>query len=279
MAGREHGEDGVTAIRAFGLSHVGKVRAQNEDQFLVGTLHKVLEVQQTSLENREAVDYFTRADAQLLVVADGVGGSEGGRRASQIAVHTLTTYLGQTAGCYAGFDVEQEDEFLLRLERALGRAHDIVRSVGTETGGPATTLTLAVVIGARAYLAHVGDSRAYHFRGERLRQVTRDQTMGDFLAEEGVLTDEQARTGGLSNVLASAIGGPEMLPSIGVLDLQPGDTLLLCTDGLTKHVSDERLKAIVAGGGSAEGLCHALVDAALAGGGSDNVTVVVARAA
>jgi len=268
----------MTTIRAFGLTHVGRVRESNEDQFFIGTLHKVLEVQQTSLESKEAFDYFTRTDAQLLVVADGVGGSAGGRRASRIAVHTLTTYLSQTAGCYTGFDVEQEDEFLLRLEKALTRAHEVVRSVGTETGGPATTLTLAVVIGPRAYLAHVGDSRAYHFRGDRLRQVTRDQTMGEFLADEGALTEEQARAGPLSNVLSSAIGGSEMLPAIGVLDLQPKDTLLLCTDGLTKHVDDEAIKAMVAAGGSAEQVCRALVDAALAGGGTDNVTVVVARA-
>jgi serine/threonine protein phosphatase PrpC len=268
----------MTTIAAFGLSDVGKAREANEDQFFIGTVHKVLEVEQTSLESREAFDQLTRTDARLLLVADGVGGVEGGRRASRTAVHSLATYIGQTAGCYYAFDVEQEDEFLARLEKALGRAHQAVLSLGAGGQGPATTLTLAVVVGARAYIAHVGDSRAYHFRGERLRQFTRDQTMGDFLSDEGVLTDEQARTGPMSNVLASAIGGPEMLPSIGVLDLIPGDALLLCTDGLTKHVGDEVITAILAAAGPPEQACRALVDAALAGGGSDNVTVVVARA-
>lgn len=269
----------MTTITAFGLTDVGKRREANEDQFFVGTLHKVLEVEHTSLETREALEYFTRTDARLLLVADGVGGVVGGRRASQTAVHTLATYIGQTAGCWYAFDVEQEDEFLARLEKALARAHKAVLSLGTGGGqGPATTVTLAIIIGDRAYLAHVGDSRAYHFRGERLRQFTRDQTMGDFLAEEGVLTDEQARAGGLSNVLASAIGGPEMLPTIGVLDLVPGDALLLCTDGLVKHVSDDAIKAVLARNGTPEQACRELVDAALAGGGSDNVTVVVARA-
>ncbi len=268
----------MTTIAAFGLTDVGKRRQENEDQFFVGTLHKVLEVEHTSLESKEAFEHFTRTDARLLLVADGVGGVAGGRRASQTAVHTLATYIGQTAGCYYDFDVEQEDEFLQRLERALGRAHRAVLSLGRGGQGPATTLTLAVIIGARAYVAHVGDSRAYHFRGDRLRQVTRDQTMGDFLAEEGVLTDEQAKAGGLTNVLASAIGGQEMLPSIGVLDLLPGDALLMCTDGLPKHVSDDAIKAVLASGATPEQACRTLVDAALAGGGSDNVTVVVARA-
>lgn len=269
----------MTTIAAFGLTDVGKRREANEDQFFVGTLHKVLEVEGTSLESPEAFDYFTRTNARLLLVADGVGGVVGGRRASQTAVHTLTTYIGQTAGCYYDFDVEQEDEFISRLEKALARAHKAVLSLNRGGGqGPATTLTLAVVIRDRAYLVHVGDSRAYHFRGERLRQFTRDQTMGDFLSDEGVLTDEQARTGPLSNVLASAIGGPELLPTVGVLDLVPGDALLLCTDGLTKHVTDDAIRAVLASDATPEQACRTLVDAALAGGGSDNVTVVVARA-
>jgi serine/threonine protein phosphatase PrpC len=268
----------MTTIAAFGISDVGKVREQNEDQFFIGTLHKVLEVQQTSLEATEAFEHFTRTDARILLVADGVGGVSGGRRASQTAVHTLATYIGQTAGCYYDFDVEQEEEFLQRLEHALGRAHEAVRSLGGRSTGPATTVTLAVIIGARVYLAHVGDSRAYHFRAGRLRQVTRDQTMGDFLTNEGVITDAQAELGGLKNVLASAIGGPEMLPSIGILDLAAGDALLLCSDGLTKHVTDDAIREVLASPATPEMACRTLVDAALAGGGSDNVTVVVARA-
>ncbi len=268
----------MTTIAAFGLSDVGKVRETNEDQFFIGTLHKELEVQHTSLESREAFEHFTRTDAQLLLVADGVGGVSGGRRASQTAVHTLATYIGQTAGCYYDFDIEQESEFLARLERAFERAHEAVRELGGGGHGPATTLTLAVVIGARAYLVHVGDSRAYHMRGERLRQFTRDQTMGEYLADAGALSEEEARAGGLHNVLASAIGGPEMLPSIGLLDLLPGDALVLCSDGLTKHVNDDAIKGILAAGGTPEQACRALVDAALAAGGSDNVTVIVARA-
>jgi len=268
----------MTTIAAAGLSDVGKVREQNEDQFFIGTLHKTLEVEQTSLESKEAFEFFTRTDARILLVADGVGGVAGGRRASQTAVHTLATYIGQTAGCYYQFDVEQEHEFLARLETALGKAHEAVRSLGGRSTGPATTVTLVIVIGARAYIAHVGDSRAYHCRGGRLRQVTRDQTMGDFLSEEGVITDEQAASGGLMNVLASAIGGPEMLPSISILDLAAGDALLLCSDGLTKHVADDAISAVLASPATPETACRTLVDAALEGGGSDNVTVVVARA-
>ena len=268
----------MTTIAAFGLTDVGKVRETNQDQFFIGTLHKVLEVQQTSLESKEAFDHFTRTDAQLLLVADGVGGIAGGQRASQTAVHTLATYIGQTAGCYYDFNVEQEDEFLARLERAFGRAHEAVLSLGAGGRGPATTLTLVIVMGARAYVAHVGDSRGYHFRGGRLRQFPRDQTMGDLLTDEGLLTEEEARAGGLHNVLSSAIGARDMKPAIGLLDLASGDALLLCSDGRTKHVSDDAIKAVLATDSTPEQSCRALVDAALAGGGSDNVTVVVARA-
>ncbi len=268
----------MTTLAASGLTDVGKARAANEDQFFIGTLHKVLEVEQTSLAARESFEYFTRTDARLLLVADGVGGVEGGRRASQVAVHTLATYIGQTASCYYNFDVEQEEEFLQRLERALSRAHTAVRSLATGEGGPATTVTLAVVIGGRAYVAHVGDSRCYHLRGDRLRQATSDQTMGDYLSDAGAISAEEAKAGHFANILASAVGGHEMMPSLGLLDLLPGDTLLLCTDGLTKHVPDDAIKAILARDCSADVACRALVDAALEGGGSDNVTVVVARA-
>ena len=123
---------------------------------------------------------------------------------------------------------------------------------------------------------HVGDSRGYLLRRGRLRQFTKDQTMGDLFVDIGRLSKEQAEKLGLFNTLSSAVG-TDMAPTVGVLDLEADDALLLCTDGLTNHVPDERIAERLAGAQGAEESCRALVDDALAGGGRDNVTVIVAR--
>ena len=137
---------------------------------------------------------------------------------------------------------------------------------------------MAMLIWPRTYIVHVGDSRAFYFRKGRLRQLTRDQTTGEYMVDMGAWTEEQARAAPLASSLASALGSEELTPAIGLVDLQPGDTLLLCTDGLSKHVSDERIAEVLGGAASAEAACRALVEAALADGGTDNITTVVARA-
>jgi protein phosphatase len=210
------------------------------------------------------------------MVADGVGGSAGGGLASRSAVEALTEYVGQTAGCYYRLDVDTEHEFLDQLEAAVRKAHERVRSHTPKGRGPATTLTMVTLVWPRGYVIHVGDSRGYHWRAGRLRQFTQDQTMSELLVDEGVMTEEQARDSGMENVLSSALGA-DYIPSIGLIDFRVDDVLLLCTDGLTKHVSDEEIAAILQRETTAESTCRALVDAALEGGGSDNVTVVVCR--
>ena len=263
-------------LDVFGLTDIGKKRKANEDQFVIALMRKSLELEHTSLENTESLDRFGQATARLLMVADGVGGSVGGGLASSSAVQALTEYLGQTAGCYYKFDVDTEHEFLDQLEGAVQKAHERIQSHTPKGRGPATTLTMVTLVWPRGYVIHVGDSRGYHLRGGRLRQFTQDQTMGELLVEEGVMTEEQARDSGMHNVLSSALGA-DYIPSIGLIDFRFNDALLLCTDGLTKHVSDEEITAILERGEAAESTCRELVDAALEAGGTDNITVVVCR--
>jgi len=275
MARHSHGEVPMIDVQVRGRSDRGRVREANEDHYFIGVLRKLVEVQDTNLEVRDAVRELSKLDAYLLVVADGVGGVAGGRRASQSAIFSLATFIGRTAACHYDPNVQQENEFLERLEHALQHAHAVVRSLSTPGRGPATTLTMAMIIDRRAYIAHVGDSRAYVLSRGRLRQITQDQTMAALLEDEGVDVRNAPR---LANTLASAVGAQEMTPAIGLLDLTPGDVLLLCTDGLTKHVSDTEIAEMLASDPDPEPVCNRLVDAALAGGGTDNVTVVVARA-
>jgi protein phosphatase len=271
----------VPAVRvdAFGLTDPGKVRPANEDHFAIAVLRKAVELRQCSITASHVTERYSSPEAMVFVVADGVGGQPGGAFASETAITALVEYLSQAAGCYHNLDVTREHEFLAQLENSVHTAH--LRLGGSEGGshGPATTLTMATLVWPRAYIVHVGDSRAFYLRRGRLRQLTRDQSMGEFMVESGAWTEEQARRARTSGVLVSALGAAEMTPALGLVDLVPGDTLLLCTDGLTKHVSDETIAEILGRSGSAEAACRALVDAALAEGGTDNVTAVVARMA
>lgn len=270
-----------TAVRvdAAGLTDVGRKRKANEDHFVIASLQKTVQVRQASLADSRVFDRLRGPEGLLMVVADGVGGRPGGAIASETAITALVEYIGRAAGCFHQLDVDREHEFLEQLESAVLEAHRrLVAAEGGRTDGPATTLTMAMLVWPRTYIVHVGDSRAFYLRKGRLRQLTRDQTTGEYMVDVGAWTEEQARTAPLGAALASALGSEELRPAIGLVDLQPGDVLLLCTDGLTRHVPDERITELLGGAGSAEAACRALVDAALADGGSDNVTVVVARA-
>jgi protein phosphatase len=259
------------------MSDVGTERSRNEDHFLVATLSRSLDLRFTNMGDAKALDQFNTVAAHLLVVADGVGGVAGGDLASGTAVAALADYLGPTPGCCYTFDPEREHEFIETLEGAAAVADERVRQHSPSGKGPATTLTMLLVIGDRAYSVHVGDSRGYHFRAPRLRQFTQDQTMGELMIDEGVMTEEQVEKSGLQNVLSGALGNM-FTPSVGVLDLDPGDAIVLCTDGLTKHVSDDEIQQIIESETTAQAAVERLVQAALDGGGSDNVSVIVARA-
>ena len=268
----------ATGLDSFGLTHVGKVRSNNEDHFVIATLRKSVELEHTSIEDREPFDRISGSSARLFIVADGVGGRPGGELASGTAVESLVQYIAQTVGCFNNADVDKENEFLTQLEGGVQRAHErIQEELGAGGQGPSTTLTMATLIGRRAYIVHVGDSRAYYLHRGRLRQLTDDQTMGRYMVDVGAWTEDQAARAGVAANLTSALGASEMLPKIGLVDLALGDTLLLCSDGLTKHVADEQIAAMLSRGDSAEATSRALVGAALEAGGSDNVTVVVAR--
>jgi serine/threonine protein phosphatase PrpC len=269
-----------TSVRVdvAGLTEVGRKRKTNDDHFVIASLQRTVVIRQTSLPSDPAFDRLRGPEGLLMMVADGVGGRPKGALASRTAVTTLVDYIGQAAACFHQLDVDQEHQFLEQLELGVLEAHRRLLAEGDPTYGPATTLTMAMLIWPRAYIVHVGDSRAFYLRKGRLRQLTRDQTTGEYMVDSGAWTEEQARTAPLGSTLASALGSEELTPAIGLVDLQPGDSLLLCTDGLTKHVGDERIVELLGGAASAEAACRSLIDAALADGGTDNITAVVARA-
>lgn len=265
-------------VDVAGLSHTGSVRESNEDHFLVAAMRRSVEVRDSNLPAPQLPARFATATGYLMVVADGVGGMSGGALASSSAVATTLEYVSQAAGCFQRFDVATEDAFLLQMEAGIREAHETLRrDFGDSDRTPATTLTMAVLVAPRAYVVHVGDSRAYYYHAGVVRQLTRDQTLGQYMLDAGALTEEQVARVATARHLSSAVGGPELTPAVGVIDLEPGDILLLCTDGLTHHVTDAEMGEVLQHAADAHAACAALVDLALKRGGSDNITVVVAR--
>jgi len=268
----------------FGLTHRGKVRQENQDHFLVCTVHQQVVIHGTSLPDAERLPLRGQRLATILLVADGVGGGSAGGEASQLATEAVTRYLASTMRCFhvAAGGPEAEAELFESLRTAAFDAHAAVRAEAEarSTNLPmATTLTIGFAVWPRLYVVQVGDSRCYFYWDGVLRQVTRDQTVAQDLVDAGVLRQEDVVRSPLSNVLARAIGAGEATPDVTLLDISPrGCVVLLCSDGLTKHVTDAEIAEQLRSMTSAEQACRALLDLALARGGTDNVTVLVGRA-
>ena len=271
----------------FGLTHPGKVRHENQDHFLLCTVHPQVVIHGTSLPEPDRLPLRGERLATILLVADGVGGGTGGREASQLAVETITRYVSSTLRCYHAAGSALEEEFFDALRAAALEAHAAVRAESAvraaaagrpEAKGMATTLTLAIGVWPWLYVVQVGDSRCYYYWDGVLRQVTRDQTLAQDLVDRGVLPPERVAESPFSHVLASAIGGNEAMPEVTRLGLRRGCVALLCSDGLTKHVSDAEIAERIRVMESSEQVCRTLLDLALERGGSDNITVLVGRA-
>ncbi|MBW2454670.1 MAG: serine/threonine-protein phosphatase [Deltaproteobacteria bacterium] len=277
MTSQAASPDDAQELDSFGLTDQGKRRQRNEDQFLVATLQRSLAVNQTSLPTpKERITVLGKPDATLLMVADGMGGTEAGDVASTIAVHSIASYLcnvtpfkrrrpqGTMTGLSDG----------LREALAMGEAN-IQDEASAQELRMGTTMTIVYVLWPRMYVAHVGDSRCYLLRGDSLEQVTTDHTVAQRLADQGVEVGDASE---MHHVLWNALGGEKKHEAeVCRIDLVRGDRVLLCTDGLTKHVSNDHITTILRDGKTAEQCCRVLVDLANKGGGSDNITAVVAR--
>jgi protein phosphatase len=264
-----------------GRTDVGRRRKVNQDHFLVAALHKVIDIHDTSLPEPYRTRFDSGARALLMLVADGVGGGPAGERASSLTLDAIMRYVTNSMRCFYKLDQVASPDLLRELASSVQESHIRVRSeaeLDPDAAGMATTLTMAHLLWPRAYVVHIGDSRCYHLHGDRLNLVTRDHTVSQALLESGALTPEQAAASPYAGVLTQAVGSSDALePAISRVDLAIGDALLLCTDGLTKHVDPEEIGRTLRAHDSAAVAAGALVEGALAGGGSDNVTVLVAR--
>jgi protein phosphatase len=267
-------------IDAWGLTHPGKVREDNKDHYFLGHLSRGVVVDRTSISDDPQSVVDDERLASFAMIADGVGKSAGGEEASRLAVQALIQHIA--LGFQDAYEAERTDPnaFPKLLEDAALECHErLVERAGEQPADKrfATTLTLFLGLWPHAYLLQVGDSRCYIFRDGELSQISRDQTMAQDLVDQGVLTQEKAANTRWAHVLYSAIGGEEAHPVVTRIVRKWGTIVLLCTDGLTKHVSDERIAEHLAAMTNARETCEALLQEALDDGGTDNITIVIGR--
>ena len=252
-------------LRVGRLSDVGQVRQINEDSLL--TLEAGL------------VHLSIGSPFGLYVVADGMGGQMAADVASGLAIYTLAQHSAQTLLLpklnqeAPEFDV---DAWLHdAVDLANGAVHQQRQAAGTNMG---TTLVMAVVIGGEAHVANVGDSRAYLINAAGIKQLTVDHSLVQRLIEANQLTEEEARTHPQRHVIYKNLGDrPKVEPDIIRIGLEPGDNLLLCSDGLSGYVEATKIHQIVMSASSPQEACRGLIDAANDNGGSDNITAVIVQ--
>jgi PPM family protein phosphatase len=269
-----------TIVDIGALSHRGKVRAQNEDSYLVARFGRSLRTLVTNLSRSEVPNLHSEIGYGMLV-ADGMGGAAAGEVASRKAISTLVDLAIQTPDWILDLDEGGADRVLQRMQTRfdqLREAFDACIKADPSLTGMGTTMTVALSLGDNLLIAHVGDSRAYLFTQGQLVHLTKDQTMAQVLADLGVIHPDDISRHHSRHVLTSAITAAAQKAEVELhhLRLSDGDRLLLCSDGLTDMVSDAAISAVLAQAKPATECCQELVDQALEAGGKDNVTVILA---
>ena len=257
---------GETVVRAFGLTDVGLVRAANEDSFALTELSKAHRWQ-----GGKCAEWPTTKGGVLLVVSDGMGGAKAGEIASALSVEAV---LG---GMLRAARERPVDGDVLRavIERASEKVHEA--SKRADRKGMGATLTAVLVTDTTAFVAQIGDSRAYLIRGGKIGQITHDQSYVQMLVDAGVMTMAEADASPRKNIILQVMGQPAVRVVLGRVALKSGDRLLLCTDGLTNVLDDAILNQVAKSPADLAKASHELVTRTKRGGAPDNVTVILAE--
>ena len=278
---RPAGTSVQTTIEFGAVSHRGKVRENNEDSFIVSKIERRITALMSNLPPGQIEDPHGEV-AYGMLVADGMGGAAAGEIASRTAIAALRELAINTPDWIMRLDEEGSTQVLQRMEERFAELTKILTRLAKANpslSGMGTTLTLALSLGPELILAHVGDSRVYLHTLGRLVRLTRDQTMGQLLADLGVISSTDVATHSSRHVLTGAIsaGGEKAPVEMHHLQLTDGDQLLLCSDGLTEMVMDSAIAAVLKENKTPTETCNTLLNLALAAGGKDNITIIVAR--
>lgn len=267
-----------TRLKIGSLTHLGKKRKQNQDHYAVIQRRRSQEVIQSDMPLE---DFQSTEDiAYLMIVADGIGGSAFGELASRLVIQKIWE-LGTHAASWIMrlSDINQQQT----KERVQAYAESLQNFLNEESENAlfrldmGTTATSAYVIGRDAIIAHVGDSRAYLLRDNKLQQITEDQTMAQKMIKLGY---DEEKVADFHRILANYFGtGMSGTPEVEIqhIELQDDDRLLLCTDGLFKELTEEELREHLTAGQDPQQTCDAMLAASLNRGGRDNITMIVAE--
>ncbi len=268
------------AVKTFGITDKGRVRSSNEDQFLIAELTKTMRIWQASAVDQTA--QFGDERGHLFLVADGMGGHQGGEEASALAVLAIQEFTLNTLKWF--FEPNQQD-----AQRVLGQFHTALREADRrvraqaaehlELRGMGTTMTMAYHLNAQLCIVHVGDSRAYLYRGGDLVQLTRDHTLMADLLRSGSIQPADVAKHRFRHVITNVVGGTDAGVNVEAhaMAVEAGDRLLICSDGLTEMVTDDVIAAALGAEPDPERTCRTLLAQANDAGGRDNITLLIVR--
>ncbi|MEE8116695.1 MAG: Stp1/IreP family PP2C-type Ser/Thr phosphatase [Gemmatimonadales bacterium] len=267
------GKKPTIKVSVFARTDVGQQREHNEDAFLVADLTR----QNASLLP-EVREHELGPKGSLLMVADGMGGAAAGEIASEMATDSVYEHLTEH------WIPDKEDtpqQFAFRLREAVEGANTKIHEHAKQNPdrrGMGTTTTAVGILGDYLYLTQVGDSRAYLVRQGRATQLTKDQSLMQRLVDAGELTEEEAEQSERKNIILQALGpDPRVRVDLTHQEIRKGDTVVVCSDGLSGQVTAEEIAAAVTENKDLVTACGALIDLANERGGPDNITAIIAR--
>jgi protein phosphatase len=264
--------NGSVRVSVFGKTDLGRTREHNEDTFLVADLSTGKASLQPEVRN-----HVIGPRGSLFMVADGMGGAAAGEMASAMAAEHIHRHM---ATKWTRDSDSTAERFAFRMKEAVELANSAIYGYAREhpeVRGMGTTVTAAGIFGSDLYLAQIGDSRAYLIRGRDAIQLTKDQSLMQRLVDAGELTEDEAEQSERRNIILQALGpDPRVKVDLTHQSVRRGDTLILCSDGLSGLVKREEFASLTQQHRDPQALCAALIDLANARGGPDNITVVTA---
>ncbi|MEP6494902.1 MAG: Stp1/IreP family PP2C-type Ser/Thr phosphatase [bacterium] len=273
MSSSPNAMNGEVVVQVFGRTDVGRTREHNEDAFVVADLSH-----DNATLQPEVRTHLAGPKGSLFMVADGMGGAAAGEIASAMAVDVV---LGELRATWVNSAESSSDAFVRAIKQATKAANQRINSYALahpEYRGMGTTATIAGLFGDTLYLAQVGDSRAYLVRSGVTQQITKDQSLMQKLIEAGELTEEEAEHSERRNIILQALGpDPTIKVDLTHQAIRRGDTLVLCSDGLSGQVTKDDITTAVNEEEDLTAACKRLIDLANANGGPDNITVIIAR--
>jgi protein phosphatase len=260
-------------MTVFGKTDVGRNRDHNEDSFLVADLTRG-----TASLQPEIREHDIGRRGTLLMVADGMGGAAAGELASEMATKLVYEHLIKE---WVNDEEDTPQKFAFRLKEAVEKTNQAIHGYAKEhpeVRGMGTTTTAVGVLSQAVYVTQVGDSRAYLVRNGAAIQLTKDQSLMQRLIDAGELTEEEAEKSERRNIILQALG-PDAKVRVDLThqDVRKGDTIVLCSDGLSGQVKKNEIAAAVAASEDPVQVCSQLIELANSRGGPDNITVIVAR--